>query len=102
MSCIENDGWLIESSDLSHVLEKFASMHVVKHKVDSACPLENELHVDNEWMVDLEHDESFEVDALYGIFIQDHIFADAFEGVILLSCRQICKVNFSESSSTNN
>ena len=64
-------------------------MYVVENKVDSACTLEDELHVEYEWVVDLEHDESFEFNTLYRVFIQDHIFSDTFEGVILLSCWQI-------------
>ena len=70
-------------------MEKFASVNIVENEVYSASTLEDELHIDNEWMVDLKHNESFEVNALDRIFVQDHIFADAFEGVILLGSWQI-------------
>lgn len=76
-------------------------MHVVQHEVHSTCALENELHVDYEWMVDLKHDQLFEVDAFDSVLFEDHIFPYTLQSVVFLSDWKIRKVNFAESASSH-
>ena len=65
-------------------------MYVFKNKVDSAGTLEDKLHVNDKRMINLQQNEFFKINTLHGVFIQDHIFADAFESVVFLGHRKKC------------
>lgn len=71
-------------------------MDVVEDKIDPASPLEDELHVHNEGVVHLKHDESFQIDALNRVFVQYHVLPDALESVVSLRRREVSEIHLAE------
>ena len=72
-----------------HVLEELSSMYELHQKIHSKIVLEDHLHLDDEGVVHLQHDESLNVYAAYRVLVQKHVFAHAFEGIISFVNRRI-------------
>jgi hypothetical protein len=54
-------------------------------EVNSVLILENVVHADNEWMLNVVEDIFFEFDVVELFVINDSIFSNAFHGVDLMS-----------------
>lgn len=89
---------LLEVAKIPHVLEQLATVYEVHDEVDAVGPLEDILHAHNEWVVNLQHDKSLQVDTVHRILVDYHILSHAFKCVVLSSVRFVDEENFRKST----
>ena len=73
---------LLETSKCPHVLEELSSINIVHDEVNSTRSLKYVVHTDDEWMIQLKHDETLQIDILDRIFVYYYIFSHTFHSVV--------------------
>jgi len=95
--CNEEAGLVLsEALDLDQVAEQLATLDEAHDEVDAVLVLEDELHVDDEGMLNRVEDVLFELDVLPLLIVNHDVLPDAFHGVDLLSDQVLNQVHLAE------
>lgn len=78
--------------------EQFSTFDEVHQEIDSKIILENVVHADNEWMLDIVEDVFLKLQAVKKVLVNDNILSYSFHGVHLLRLSVLNKENFAECS----
>ena len=101
---VEDCLFLAESSHLLHILEQLTSWDILHDKVHPQVVLEDKLHLDNEWIVNLEHDQSLKVDTRHRVLVNHDVLAHTLQSIELVEAVmwRVDKVNFAERAAPHN
>ena len=83
------------------MLEKFTTLDEVHDKVNAVRLLEDVVHANDEWMVDLVQDELLNLERLDGLMLDDDILADNLHRVELVLPLVPHEVDFAEGAASN-
>ena len=81
--------------------EQFSTFDKVHKEVDSKIVLEDIVHADYEWVLDIIKNVFLKLKAVEKVLVYYDIFSYCFHGINLLSFAILDKENFSESSFSN-
>ena len=84
------------------MLKEFAPLNELHDEVDPVGFLEHIIHADDEWMVHLVQNESLDLERLDRFVLYYYILSDHLHREILILQLVTNKINFAESTSTNN
>lgn len=72
---------LREHTNLYQVAEKLTSLDKLHQEVDTKLVLEDVLHINEEWVVDLAQNVLLELDVFHLLVLQDYVLPDTLHGV---------------------
>lgn len=76
-------------------------MYVLHHKVNTTGALKYVLHAHNKWMINLQHNQTFQVYVLDRFFVDNYVFAHAFERIVLARRLKVYEEHFGEGTPAN-
>jgi len=93
---IEANSLLCEPPLIIHKVKELATSHEVHREVNSVFSLKDELHLHDEGMVDLTHNQLLQLDGLHTVVVHNHVFPHGLECVELTVRRQVNQIHLCE------
>ena len=98
LGCEELGLVLGEHAHLDQVAEELATLDELHQEVDAVLVLEDVLHVDQEWVVDLPQDVLLQLNVLHLLIFENDILADDFHGKKLFCSGLLNEEDLTESA----
>lgn len=87
---------LREHTHFDQVAEELTALDELHQEVDTVLILEDVLHVDQEWVIDLAQDVFLQLDVLHLLILENDILANDFHGEQLLGSNLLDKEHLTE------